>query len=385
MTTLGYDATPLLGQRSGVGHYTKRLLSAVMATCPDWDYRFYSNKPLGELDNSLLRATEVETYFPASRWLWMQFILPRLIAQDNPDLCHFTNSLGPFNMPRPYVLTIHDASLFLYRHFHPWSRIAAMRLLLPAVARRSAAIIAPSHVARRDLVKVLGLRPEKVHVVYEAAPDWFGRVTNQKALDRIKQRYKLPEKFILFIGTLEPRKNLERLIHALALLHRRGRRVPLVLVGQEGWHMEGHHGHPALPDLVREVGLESYVHHLGYVPTRHLPMLLSLTSVFAFPSVYEGFGLPAVEAMACGAPVLTSRDTAMDEICGDAAHLVDPFDIEDIANGLEKMLADGEYRQELSERALCCAGQLSWSRAARETVDVYKKVLSLSDDDQTEN
>jgi glycosyltransferase involved in cell wall biosynthesis len=356
-----------------------------MALCPNWDYRFYTNKPLGELDDSLLGATEVESYFPTSRWLWMQLILPRLIERDNPDLCHFTNSLGPFNMPRPYVLTIHDASLFLYRHFHPWSRIAAMRLLLPAVARRSAAVIVPSYVARGDLVRVLDLPPEKVHVIYEAAPDWFGRVTDQRALKAIRRRYKLPEDFILFIGTLEPRKNLERLIRALALVHQRGHRIPLVLVGQQGWHMEGRRGRPGLHSLVHEVGLESYVHHLGYVPTRHLPGLLSLTSIFAFPSIYEGFGLPAVEAMACGTPVLTSRNTAMDEICGDAANLVDPFDVEDIANGLEKMLVDVEYRRELSEHGLCCAGQLSWSRAAKETVDVYKKVLSLADDDQTED
>jgi glycosyltransferase involved in cell wall biosynthesis len=234
------------------------------------------------------------------------------------------------------------------------------------------------------LISVLDLPPEKIHVIYEAAPDWFGRVTDQRTLQAIKRRYKLPEDFILFIGTLEPRKNLERLIRSLALVHRRGYRVPLVLVGQEGWHMEGRRGRPGLQDLVHEVGLESYVYHLGYVPTRHLPGLLSLTSIFAFPSIYEGFGLPAVEAMACGTPVLTSRNTAMDEICGDAANLVDPFDVEGIADGLEKMLADVEYRHELSQRGLCCAGQLSWSRAAQETVDVYKKVLSL-DDDQTEN
>ena len=135
MTTLGYDATPLLGQRSGVGHYTKRLIAAIMNLEPQWGFHLYTNRPLGELDEELRRATEIDAYLPASRWLWMQLVLPRALCQRQPDLIHYTNSIAPLNQPRPYVITIHDASLFLYRHYHPWSRIAAMRLLLPIVAR----------------------------------------------------------------------------------------------------------------------------------------------------------------------------------------------------------------------------------------------------------
>jgi glycosyltransferase involved in cell wall biosynthesis len=376
MTTLGFDATPLLGQRSGVGHYTKRLLSAIMASRPDWIYHFYSNRPLGALDDGLLGAVEIESYFPASRWLWMQTALPQIIRRDNPDLCHFTNALAPVNLSRPYVITIHDASLFLYRRYHPWSRIAAMRLLLPAVARRASAVIVPSFIARRDLLETLDLAPECVHVIYEAAPEWFCRVTDEAQSDALRRKYNLPEEFVLFLGTLEPRKNLEGLIRSLAQLYRRGRRIPLVLVGQQGWHMEGHRGRPGLQALVGNLGLEPYIHYLGYVPTADLPGLLSLSTIFAFPSLYEGFGLPAVEAMACGASVLTSRNTAMAEICGDAVHFIDPYNVDDIANGLELLLADADYRRQLSQRALCQAKRYSWKRAAEETIAVYNKVLA---------
>lgn len=379
MTTLGFDATPLMGQRSGVGHYTKRLLSAIMAARPDWNYHLYSNRPLEDLDSSLAGAVEIESYFPASRWLWMQTILPRTIQRDQPDLCHFPNAVAPISLSRPHVITIHDASLFLYRHYHPWSRIAAMRLLLPAVARRASAIIVPSFVARRDLLKTLDLSPERVHVVHEAAPEWFCHITSEAPLNTLRQKYNLPEEFILFLGTLEPRKNLERLIQAVARLHRRGRRTSLVLVGQQGWHMEGHRGRPGLNDLVSQLDLEGRVHYLGYVPTADLPGLLSLATVFAFPSLYEGFGLPALEAMACGAPVLTSRNTAMAEICGDAAHFIDPYNIEDIANGLEILLTDDAYRHDLSQRALCQAKRYSWERAAEETIAVYNKVLAATE------
>ncbi len=376
MTTLGFDATPLLGERTGVGHYTKRLLSAIMALRPEWNYHLYSNRPLGELDNGLQGAKEFGGYLPSSRWLWMQLVLPNTIHRDQPDLCHFTNSLAPVRQSRPYVLTIHDASLFLYRHYHPWSRIAAMRLLLPTVARRAAAIIAPTHVARRDLLETLHLPPECVHVVYESAPGWFERVEDAARLDALRAKYRLPEEFVLFVGTLEPRKNLERLIRAVAEVHRRGRPIPLVLVGASGWHMDGRRGRPGLRVLVRELGLEPYIHYLGYVPTTDLPILLSLATVFAFPSLYEGFGLPAVEAMACGAPTLTSRNTAMDEVCGDAAYLVDPYSLDDIADGLEHLFNDPETRQCLSRRAVAQARLYSWERAATETIAIYQQVLS---------
>ena len=188
----------------------------------------------------------------------------------------------------------------------------------------------------------------------------------------LRRRYTLPQEFVLCLGTLEPRKNLERLVLALAELHRRGRRVPLVLVGPSGWHLDGPGG---LQDTIRAAGLEQHVHYLGYVPTADLPGLLSLATVFAFPSLYEGFGLPAVEAMACGAAILTSRDTAMAEICGDAARLVDPYSVDDIAAGLKELLDDAELRTCLGLRAQQRAQRYSWERAAAETIEVYRHVL----------
>ena len=372
MTTIGYDATPLLGQKSGVGHYTKRLIAAIMSLEPQWCYQLYTNRPLGELDEGLRRAIEIDAYLPASRWLWMQLVLPRVQRRQQPDLFHYTNSLAPLRQPRPYVVTIHDASLFLYRHYHPWSRIAAMRLLLPTIARRAAAVIVPTHVARRDLLETLRLSPEGVHVIHEAAPDWFVPLEDPAQRVALRGRYALPDEFVLSVGTLEPRKNLERLVLALAELHRRGRHVPLVLVGPSGWHLDGPGG---LQDTIRAAGLEQHVHYLGYVPTTDLPGLLSLATVFAFPSLYEGFGLPAVEAMACGAAVLTSRDTAMAEICGDAARLIDPYSVDDIAAGLQELLDDAVLRDCLGLRAQQQARHYSWERAAAETIAVYRHVL----------
>lgn len=163
---------------------------------------------------------------------------------------------------------------------------------------------------------------------------------------------------------------MARLVQALALLHQQGCKVPLILVGPMGWHMEN------FPKLVESLQLEPFVRYLGYVPTTDLPGLYTLATLFAFPSLYEGFGLPPIEAMVCGAPILTSRNTAMAEICGEAAELVDPHSADEIARGLHRLLAEPELRQTLSQLGLQRAGQFSWHMAAAKTIAIYHRVLS---------
>jgi glycosyltransferase involved in cell wall biosynthesis len=367
---IGFDATPLVGDRSGVGNYTGYLLAAVMERRPEWRYLLYSNQPLQGLEPALGRAIQVDSYFGRSRWLWMQLRLPGIVARSSPDLCHFTNSMAPLRRGRPYVLSIYDASLYLYSQYHPRARILAVRLLLPIVARRAAAIITLSHSARQDLLRVLKLRPENVHVVHGAAADRFHPVTDPAVLGRVRAAYDLPEEFILYVGTVEPRKNLLRLVRALALLRRRGRPMTLVLGGPWGWAMEDF-GHQ-----VKALGLRDQVRVLGYLPIEDLPALYSLATVFAFPSLYEGFGLPPIEAMACGAPVLTSNNSSLSEICADAAYLVEPTDEEGIADGLSVLLDNPDLRHELGRRGLARAADFSWERSAEDTIAVYSSVLA---------
>lgn len=367
--TLGLDGTPLLGQRSGVGHYTGRLLAALIKTNPDWRYYLYSNRPLGELEPGLAGAVQVSSYWPYSRWLWMQLLLPAVIQRSQPHLCHFTNSLAPLWQPRPFVLTIHDASLFLYRHLHPRARHLTMRLILPVLARRAAAIITVSEYARRELQWVLGIPAEKIEAIYEAAPEHFGPVTDAAQRAYLRQKYQLPEKFLLFVGTLEPRKNLTRLVRALGVVRERGYPHRLVLVGPPGWLMDG------FEREIERLGLQDRVQFVGYVPAEDLPGLFSLAAVFTFPSLHEGFGLPPLEAMACGTPVLTSNRSSLAEICAGAACLVDPEDEESIAAGLVSLLADDEWRRELGRQGRERAAAFSWERAARETTAVYERVI----------
>jgi glycosyltransferase involved in cell wall biosynthesis len=261
----------------------------------------------------------------------------------------------------------------LHSRHHPRSRLLALRLLLPHVARRATAVITVSHHARQDLSRVLQLPAEKIHVIHEAAPDGFQPLVDPIERRQLRARYNLPEAFVLFVGTIEPRKNLQRLIRAVAQLRQRGCGTRLVLVGPNGWLING-----SLEKEIEALDLKEVVQNLGYVPQADLPGIYSLATVFAFPSLYEGFGLPPLEAMACGTPVLTSCNSAMAEICGEAAWLVDPQEEEAIADGLACLLKDADQRAHLRQLGLAQAQKYSWEQTAQETAVVYEKALNGS-------
>jgi glycosyltransferase involved in cell wall biosynthesis len=366
---IGFDGTPLLYTHSGVRTYVEQLLRHLVSAHPQWDYLLYSNRRFTHHD--INGVTPLAGYFPASRWVWEQFTLPRIIAQSEADLCHFMNNSAPWTCGVPYVLTIHDASLFLFSQYHPLSRLLALRLMLPHAARRAQAIITVSHTARHELIDILNLSPEKVHVVYNAVGDHFHPRQDKAQRDQLRRQYNLPSKFILYVGTIEPRKNLRRLIAAFGQIHTTHPDCHLVMVGPSGWLING-----MLEKEVEAVNLTDKVHYLGIVSQDDLPGIYSLATLFAFPSLHEGFGMPLLEAMACGTPTLTSDRSAMPEICGTAAYLVDPVSIEAIADGLNCLLNSAAQRAWHVEQGFKRVRQFSWEQSARETSMIYEKILA---------
>jgi glycosyltransferase involved in cell wall biosynthesis len=232
-------------------------------------------------------------------------------------------------------------------------------------ARVADAVIVPSQAVRADVVRILGLPSERVFAIPEAAGPAF-RPQDASAIEAVRRRYGLDGPFVLSVGSLEPGKNRERLLQAFARMRARGLEHMLVVAGQRAWRYEGDE------PLAQRLGLAGSVRFLGHVPQADLPALYSAADLFAFPSLYEGFGLPALEAMACGTPVVASNVSAVPEVVGDAALQVSPLDVEALAGAMERVLRDERLRADLRERGLKRAARFSWEETARRTAEVYK-------------
>ena len=366
---VAFDGTTLRPERTGVGYYTEHLLRHLLQCGDDVELSVISDRPI-ETTSPLPSCVRVPTgSWTISRLLWMQTIAPRVLRDLRPDVAHFTNGMTPLASPVPTGVTIHDMSLTLYPRYHPPRRVLLNRPLVNMAARRADAIITVSESAKRDILDVFGLAPDRVHVVHEAAAPSFRRVQDQDVLDRVRARYGLAERFILYVGTIEPRKNLLKLCEGFARRRAKGD-LPhqLVCAGPYGWLSRG------LADHIARLGIAEPTRFTGYVPFEDLPALYTLAEMFVFPSLYEGFGLPVVEAMACGTPVITGRVAALSEVTGDAVEHVDDLEPDAIGDALARLSADEGRRQELSSRGLERARRFSWERAARETVEISRRV-----------
>ncbi len=351
---IGFDTTPLAVSKSGVGVYTENLLMHLQQTLEPHDR-------LMELSH---RST---AHQKMNKTLWMQAVLPWELRRAPVDVCHFTNSVAPLWTPCATVLTIHDMTLWLYPEHHYRKRLLTMRPLIPAAARRAKAIITVSQSVKDDIVRILGVPASKVHVVYSAPSDQFRRLSAGTSLENVRRLYSLPDSFILYVGTIEPRKNLVRLLEAFARLQRSVQPSPgLVLVGARGWKDQ------QVFATIERLGLEQSVCYLGYVPQEALIALYNLACALAFPSLYEGCGLPALEGMACGTPVITSCRGGLLEVVGDAAEFVEPTSVESIADGLQRVVSDPQRQASLRAKGYAQVARFSWQKTAAQTRQLYE-------------
>ncbi|MFN8472658.1 MAG: glycosyltransferase family 1 protein [Anaerolineae bacterium] len=364
--TIGFDATALRGAKSGVGYYASNLLTHLVQEDDEHDYLLLSNRPVEAEAGG--RRLPPRYAFP-NRSIWMQMVLPVALRAEQPVLCHYTNFTAPLSSQTPFVVTIHDMTLSLFPRLHPMRQHVVMRPFVPMIAQRAAAIIAVSQSAKSDIVRLLGVPDSKVHVIYEAAAPRFRPVSTVKVADT-RERYGLHGRYILYVGTIEPRKNIVRLVEAYARLKADGLPHKLLLVGKLGWDYK------PLYQRIEDLGLQDDVIFLGYVPSDDLVSLFNLAEVFAFPSLYEGFGLPVIEAMACGTPVVTTEAGSLGEVAGDAALTVNPLSVKELADALTAVVSDATLASTLRQRGLARASQLSWRETARQTIAVYRQALA---------
>jgi glycosyltransferase involved in cell wall biosynthesis len=237
---------------------------------------------------------------------------------------------------------------------------------------KAASIVTVSESARRDLLRLHGVPADRVAVVHEAAGPGFRPIDDRAELDCVRARYGLPDRFVLYVGTIEPRKNLARLVDAFAAARARGIPHHLVCVGPYGWSSRD------LSGRIERLGLRDSVHFTGYAKFDDLPAVYNLADFFVFPSLYEGFGLPVVEAMACGVPVITSNTSSLGEIAADAAHTIDPADTDALADAITRLATDAEWRRELARRGLQRSRTFSWTQTAKEMLAVYHRAAGVA-------
>lgn len=371
---IGLDGIPLAETKTGVGHYTLELGRGLAEISGGDAFEFVAPSRI------LLRDADERKSLPANlsvtfrkpnslRKHWWTIGLPLYIRQSSFDLFHGTNYNVPLWEACPTVLTIHDLSLFLYPETHEKSRVITGLRRIPVMARVATKIITPSEAVRAEVVEHLGVSSEKVIAIPEAARVGF-RPAPGEASREARTRFGIEEDFLLYVGTLEPRKNLMLLIRAFEEVLRATKLKPqLVIVGKKGWLVD------ELFAYVECAGLGDRLLFTNYVSDEDLRALYSSCRMFIYPSIYEGFGLPPLEAMACGAPVITTRIASIMETVGNAARLVATDDVNALARNITELLTDAGARSTLSAAGLERAALFSWAKTARMTMKVYEETL----------
>lgn len=376
---IAFNGMLLARQVAGVQTAIANLASA-LARHGQADYTFYlpASAPalLPPSPRCRVRRCRVPARVRGLRILWEQLWLPRLARRDGADLLHAPGYVAPLAARLPVVITVYDLIALLHPEWCTRANAAHFRLLLPPSVRKAAGIIVPSAVSGRDLAARFPAAAARTRVIPLAVGDAFHAASGltQEHLAARRAALGLPERFILFVGQLEPKKNVPTLLRAFRTLRDAGLPHRLVLAGHRGW------GWPAVERTLAELGLAEAVVVTGRVADADLPALYRLAELFVFPSLYEGFGLPPVEAMACGVPTIVSDRGSLPEVAGDAARIVDPTDAAALARALHDLLTDAGLRARCVARGRAHAARYTWRATALATEAFYRDVLAARAD-----
>jgi glycosyltransferase involved in cell wall biosynthesis len=370
---VGIDASrAAAARRTGTENYSLHLIRELLALGQDHCFRLYlDQRPTMDL----FRGTAEWRVIPFPR-LWTHLRLSWEMLSNPPDLLFVPSHVLPLAHPHRSVVTVHDLGYHYYPEAHTLFQNAYLRWSTRYNARVATRVLADSEATRRDLMNYYGTPEAKIAVVYPGRNEALAPVVDPQTLAGIRGRYGLGDSYFLYVGTLHPRKNLVRLVQAFAALLQSWNSIPkqptdwlqLVLAGQKGWLYE------EILAEIRKLGLADRVVLTGYVPDADLPGLLSGALAFVYPSLHEGFGLPVLEAMACDTPVVCSNVSSLPEVAGDAALMVDPFDVESLAEALHQIVLDQGLRHTLVERGRQQVQLFSWHRCARETLRILEDV-----------
>jgi glycosyltransferase involved in cell wall biosynthesis len=372
MPRVGIDYTAAVQQRAGIGRYVRELVAALLRQDVQLDYRLFAASP-APLPDLPFRVRHLPFH---DRWLmrvWhrVRAPLPVELITGPIDIYHSPDFTLPPTLPRTRtLLTVHDLSFVRDPDSAAHSLRTFLSVVVPRSVERADRVLADSQATKEDLIELWATPEDKVSVLYCGVDSRFRPVTDPAALAAVRARYGLSRgPFVLSVSTLQPRKNFRRLIQAFAPLAERHPELSLVIGGGKGWRYEEILAEP------ERVGIAGRVLFPGFVDDSDLPALYSAAVALAYPSLYEGFGLPVLEAMACGTPVIASDRSSLPEVTADAGLQADPFDVEAWTAGLAMLVEDTELRESLVTRGLEQAGRFSWDRAASELLHIYRGLL----------
>ena len=355
------------GEKGGIGVYTRSVVREMIKVDRKNQYVLFYQHPshMGNFEESenvkeiLLRTS--------NKWFWDQWAVPMRAIREDIDIIFHTKFSIPFLSKCKTAMVLHGTERFVHPEFHQRADLIFFKTIYPQFLRRASLILAVSENARQDIIKFLGIDPEKVKTVHLAADPVFRVIQDTEKLDRLKNKYDLPDRFILYVGHIYPGKNIGRLFKAFRKV-RDHHDINLVIAGSPRWKYEDD------LNLLKELQLQNVVKMSGHVPAEDLTCFYNLAEITVFPSFYESFGIPNIEANGCGCPLITSKTGGSPEAAGDAAIYVNPLDVNDIAGAILRVLSDKNLKEDLIQKGFNNIKRFSWKETACKTLEVLESV-----------
>ena len=366
-------------QNRGIGAYTRCLIKSLLSANGQNEYVFFAfkNKPLPEfLKEEIFRNVEILQVIPQVKYIRIlsaHIIFPYIIAKERLDIFHSLENMVPVFSQTKKLITVHD---FIYNDYKVYNKENGLYkniyfYLRDKTLKYADKIIAVSEYTKKKVMELMGIKKERIEVIYEAASEIFRPIDNSELFLKVREKYHLKSDFILYVGALLQHKNIDGLIRVFEQVSLKD--VNLVIVGPKV--KDNMRYLKSINTLMEQLRIKDRVYILGYIPQEDLLALYNMAKIFISLSFYEGFGLPVLEAMSCGKPVIASQNTSMQELVGSNGILVDPYNIEEIIIAIENLLSDEKLRILLSKKGLQRSGEFSWDKTARETLSLYEDLL----------
>jgi len=361
---IGIDIRETKNEKAGKGYYSFHLVKALLVLDTQNEYFLYTNSETKDFQNCKIKVINKKGLF------WHKKVLSDAYSENLDIFIAPTSYIIPaIHNPNKIkvLITVHDLIAFLYPKNHSKKAILTERLTLKHALKKVRKILSVSQNTKKDLIKQFGVKENLIEIIHNAASDSFGIIEHDQC-ESFRKTKNLPEHFILGVGTIEPRKNYQTLIEAYSKITAHHQDVKLVIAGKKGWKSN------TIFEKVKKLQLENSVIFLGYVTENELAKLYNLATIFAYPSLYEGFGIPTLEAMKCGCPVVTSSTSSLPEVVEDAALLINPNSVNDLTNALHKLLSTPSLNEELRNKGFKQYKKFSWETSARKLLAIMNQL-----------